>query len=65
MLRSPIASTQISINTPALIGWTFFGVGLFGFTTLGALYLFQRAERKRCQNQNDKILIDGTASLSD
>ena len=60
---APIALTQI--NTTALIGWTFLGVGLIGLITLGALYLFQRAERKRCQNQNDKILIDVTASLSD
>jgi len=59
----PICSTQI--NTTALIGWTFFGVGLIGFTTLGALYLFQRAERKRSQNQNTKIVIDVTASPSD
>ena len=49
---APIASTQINAN--ALIGWTFFGVGLIGFTTLVTLYLFQRAECKRCQNQNDK-----------
>lgn len=60
---APIASTQI--NTTALIGWTCFGVGLIGFTTLGALYLFQRAERKRWQNQNHEVLIDVTASLSD
>jgi len=43
----PIASTQIQINTTALIG----------FTTLGALYLFQRAERKRWQNQYDGVII--------
>lgn len=60
---SPIVSTQI--NNTALIGWTCFGVGLIGFTTLGALYLFQRAERKRWQNQSDQVLIDVTASLSD
>ena len=35
----PIASTEIKTN--ALIGWTCFGVGLIGFTILGALYLFQ------------------------
>ena len=55
---APIASTQI--NTTALIGWTCFGVGIVSFTILGALYLFQRAERKRWQNQNNV-----TASLSD
>ena len=60
---APIASTQI--NTTALIGWTVFGVGLIGFTTLGVLYLFQRADRKRYQNKNDKVLIDITASLND
>ena len=59
----PIASTQI--KTTALIGWTCFGVGLIGFITFGALYLFQRAERKRWQNQNEGIIIDVTASLSD
>ena len=59
----PIASTQI--KTTALIGWTCFGVGLIGFTTLGALYLFQRAERKRWQNQYDGVIIDVTASLSE
>jgi hypothetical protein len=41
------------------------GVGLFGLITLGALYLFQRAERKRWQNQNNKIVMDVTASPSD
>jgi hypothetical protein len=41
----PIASTQT--NTTALIGWTCFGVGLIGFTALGALYL----GRKRWQNK--------------
>jgi hypothetical protein len=55
----PIASTQI--NTTALIGWTFFGIGLIGFVTLGALYVFQRAEFKRYQNKNDEVYI--TASL--
>jgi hypothetical protein len=45
---APIASTQL--NTTALIGWTCLGVGLIGFTMFGALYLFQRAERKRYQN---------------
>jgi len=52
----PIASTQI--NTTALIGWTCLGVGIISFTVLGSLYLFQRAERKRWQNQNDQVLID-------
>ena len=60
---APIASTQI--KTTALIGWTCFGVGLIGFTTFGALYLFQRAERKRWQNQNEGVIIDVTPSLSD
>ena len=50
---APITLTQI--NTTALIG----------FTTLGALCLFQRAERKRWKNKNDEVLIDVTASLSD
>ena len=60
---APIASTQI--NTTAVIGWTSLGVGLLGLITLGALCLFQRAERKRWQNQNDEVIIDLTASLSD
>ena len=59
----PIASTQI--NTTALIGWTCFGVGLIGVTTLGALYLFQCAERKRWQNKNDGVIIDVSAFLSE
>lgn len=59
----PIVSTQIKITT--LIGWTFCGVGLIGFTTLGALYLFQRAERKRWHNENDEVLIDVNAFLSE
>lgn len=58
----PIASTQI--KTTALIGWTCFGVGLIGFITLATLYLFQRAKRKRWQNQYDGVVIDVTASLS-
>lgn len=60
---APIASTQI--KTTALICWTCFGVGLIGFITFGALYLFQRAEHKRWQNQNEGVIIDVTASLSD
>jgi hypothetical protein len=43
---APIVSTQVS--TTAFIG----------FTTLGVLYLFQRAERKRFQNQNEVVVID-------
>jgi hypothetical protein len=48
-----------------LIGWTCFGVGVISFTILGSLDLFQRAERKRWQNQNNEVLIDVTPSLSD
>lgn len=59
----PIASTQI--NTTALISWTCFGVGLISFTTLRALYLFQREEFKCWQNQYDGVRIDGTASFSE
>ena len=61
----PIASASTKVNTTALIGWTCFGVGLIGFITFGALYLFQRAEHKRWQNQNEGVIIDVTASLSD
>ncbi len=62
-ILAPIASTQI--NTTALIRSTCFGVGIISFTILGSLYLFQRAERQRWQNQNDEVLIDVTAFLSD
>jgi len=62
---APIASTQISINTTALIGWTCLGVGIISFTILGVLYLSRRAERNRWQNKNDEVLIDVTASLRD
>ena len=62
---APMAAASTRVNTTAVIGWTCLGVGLIGFTILGSLYLFQRAERKRCQNQNDKVLIDVTASLSE
>ena len=58
---APIASAQI--KTTALVGWTCFGAGLIGFTILGLLYLFQRAERKRAQNH--EIIIDVTASPYD
>ena len=61
---APIASASTKVNTTALIGWTCFGIGLIGFITFGALYLFERAERKRWQNQNEVVLIDVTASLS-
>jgi hypothetical protein len=61
----PIASASTKVNTTALIGWTCLGVGLIGFTILGSLYLFKRAEHKRCQNQNDEVLIDVIASLSE
>ena len=60
----PIASASTKVNTTALIGWTCFGVGLIGFITFGALYLFQRAEHKRCQNQNEGVIIDVTTSIS-
>ena len=62
---APVAATQI--NTTAFLSRTLFGVGLIGFTTLtlGALYLFQRAERKRYQNKNYKVVIDGTNFLID
>lgn len=62
---APMASASTKVNTTALIGWTCLGVGLISFTILGSLYLFQRAERKRCQNQNDEVLIDVIASLSE
>ena len=51
------------VNTTALIGWTCLGVGLISFTILGSLYLFQRAERKRWENQ--EVIIDVIASLSE
>ena len=62
---APMAAASTTVNTTAVIGWTCLGVGLIGFTILGSLYLFQRAERKRWQNQNDEVLIDVTASLSE
>ncbi len=58
---APIASA----STTALIGWTCLGVGLISFTILGSLYLFQRAERKRWQNQNNEVLIDVIDFLSE
>lgn len=62
---APMASASTKVNTTALIGWTCLGVGLIGFTILGSLYLFQRAERKRWQNQNDEVIIDVIASVSE
>jgi len=62
---APMAAASTRVNTTAVIGWTCLGVGLIGFTILGSLYLFQRAERKRWQNQNDEVLIDVTVSLSE
>jgi predicted membrane channel-forming protein YqfA (hemolysin III family) len=59
----PMASTKV--NTTAIIGCTCFGVGLIGFTIVGSLYLFQRAERKRWHNQNDEVLIDGIVPFSE
>lgn len=53
---APIVSTQV--NTTAFIGFMTLGVGLIGFTSLGLLYLFQRLERKRWQNQNEAVVID-------
>jgi len=61
---APMAAASTTVNTTAVIGW-FLGVGLVGLTTLGALYLFQYAERRRWQNQNDEVVIDVTASLSE
>ena len=62
---APMASALTTINTTALISWTCLGAGLISFTILGSLYLFQRAERKHWQNQNDEVLIDVIASLSE
>jgi hypothetical protein len=62
---APMASASTKVNTTALIGWTCLGVGLIGFTILGSFYLFQRAERKRWQNQNDEVIIDVIASVSE
>ena len=62
---APMASASTRVNTTALICWTGLGVGLISFTILGSLYLFQRAERKRWQNQNDEVLIDVIASISE
>lgn len=59
---APMASASTKVNITALIGWTCLGVGLIG---LGSLYLFQRAERKRWQNQNDKVLIDVITSFNE
>jgi hypothetical protein len=66
-LKSPTYLTSIaSVSTKTgLIGWTCLGLGVISFVTLGSLYLFHRVERKRCQNKNDEITIDVTASLSD
>lgn len=60
---APMAAASTTVNAPAVIGWTCLGAGLIGFTILGSLYLFQRAERKRWQNQNDEVIIDVTASI--
>lgn len=60
-----LLASKVSTRIYATIGWMFFGVGLVGFTTLGALYLFQRAERKRWQDHNDGVIIDVNASLID
>lgn len=60
---APIASISTQITSTALVGWTCFGLVTIGFTTLGALYLFQLAERKRWQNH--EVIIDVTVSLSD
>ena len=59
---APIASASTKVNTTALIGWTCLSVGLISFTILGSLYLFQRAERKRWQNQKDEVIINVTIS---
>ena len=62
---APMSSASTMVNNTALTGWTCLGVGLISFTILGSLYLFQRAERKRWQNQNDEVIIDVTVSLSE
>lgn len=59
-----IASAS-KVNTIILIGWTCFGMRVISFTTFGLLYLFQRVENKRWQNQNEVVIIDLTASFSD
>ena len=63
---APMTAASTKVNTTALIGWPCLGVGLIDFRILGSLYLylFQCAERKRWQNQNDEVLIDVIASHS-
>lgn len=60
---------QFCMNTGsqygAIVGWSCFRVGIIGLTIFGLLYLFQGAERKRWQNQNDEVLIDEIVSLSE
>ena len=60
---APIASASIKVSIDTLIGWTCLGFELINFKILGSLYLFQRAECKRWQNQNDKVLINVIASI--
>lgn len=63
---APIASTKLNTTTLiCLIGWTSFGIGVISFTILAALYLFQRAEKKRYRYQNDEILINGNDYIPD
>ncbi len=54
---TPTASSQLNIKTISLIGITVCGVGVIIFTSLGALYLFQRSERER-NSRIQNIILD-------
>lgn len=62
---APLAASSTKVNTSVSIGGTCLDIGLISFTILSSLYLFQRIGCKRCQNQNNEVLIDVIASLNE
>lgn len=53
-----LASSNTTISATTFIGWTVLGASIVGFLTLGALYLFQRTQRKRWQKKTNEVIID-------
>jgi len=51
-IHSPLVgiTATISLNIPAIIAWSIFGVTVTGFSIFALLNLFERAERRRSNN---------------
>jgi hypothetical protein len=59
-IAGPTYLTSTKITISGSVSGTFLGISITCFLIFGFLYLFQYVERKRYENENNKILIDET-----